>query len=103
MKGDAGSNIHPDIAKASSLRGGSPSGRPGEFRRRDPRLPLVLDAEGVDPRARCLGGVELRRGRMADTDEPDGLSRLNAEGHDVLDLEVDRVNAFARQYRAEGA
>src|SRR3954462_6617222 len=39
------------------------SGGPGEVRLGQPRLPLVLDAEGVDPRARRLGHREVRPDR----------------------------------------
>src|SRR5437879_5114632 len=50
------------------------SGGPGELGRRDPSPPLVGDAEGVDLRARRLGGVEFRRDRVEDTDQPDRLA-----------------------------
>src|SRR5262245_40637475 len=64
---------------------------PREFRGRDAGLPLVLDAECADLRALRLGGVELRSGRVEDADEPHRLAGLDAEGDDVLDLEVDRL------------
>src|SRR5690349_1029835 len=85
-------------AARSSTRSAAPtsckwsgSGRPGELGCRDPRLPLVLDPEGVDLRARGLRGVELRGGRVEHADETNGLARLDAERDDVLDLEVDGV------------
>jgi hypothetical protein len=67
------------------------SGGPGELGRREPRLALVLDPKGVDPRAPRLGHREIGPNRVKHAGEPDGLAGLNAERHDVLDLEVDRV------------
>src|SRR5712691_728101 len=67
------------------------SGGPGEGRRRERRLPFVLDPEGVDLRAHRLGDRELGADWVEDARDPSGLSRLHAEGHDVLDLEIDRV------------
>src|SRR6185437_29241 len=67
------------------------SGGPGELRPGEGRLALVLDAEGIDARAGRLRDRQLGPGGMEDPDEPCRLSRLDAERHDVLDLEVDRV------------
>src|SRR4051812_46599756 len=67
------------------------SGGPGEPRRRQPRLPFVLDAEGVDPGTRRFRDREIRRHRMEHAVEPNRLARLDPEGHDVLDFEVDHV------------
>src|SRR4051812_16358957 len=64
---------------------------PGEARRRERGLPLVLDPEGADARAGRLRDRQLRAGRMEDAGEPSRLARLHAEGDDVLDLEVDAV------------
>src|SRR3954452_13411138 len=64
---------------------------PGELRRRETGLALVLDAESVDPRALRLRHREIRTNRMEHAIESDGRTRLRAEGHDVLDLELDGV------------
>src|ERR687889_2682709 len=69
----------------------SASGCPGELGGRDTGLALVLDAEGVDPRAPCLGHRQVGRDRVAAAVEPDGPTGLRPERHDVLDLEVDHV------------
>src|SRR6516225_9863945 len=66
-------------------------GGPGELRLREAVLAFVLDAEGVDPRALRLCDDELRPKRVVHADEPHRLAGLHAEGHDVLDLEVDRI------------
>src|SRR3954451_15452644 len=76
---------------ASSRAASNSSGSPGEGRAREPRLPLVLDPEGVDPRAGRLGDGELRPGRVEHPLEADSLARLDPERDDVLDLEVDDV------------
>src|SRR5690349_4137681 len=67
------------------------SGRPREARVREGRPAFVLDAEGVDARPCRLGDRQLRADRMEDPGQPRGLARLHPEGHDVLDLEVDRI------------
>src|SRR5438876_3129959 len=67
------------------------SSGPGELGRREPGLALVLDAEGVDPRARRLRDRQVRGHRVEHAGEPNRLAGLDAEGHDVLDLEVDHV------------
>src|SRR5512144_339474 len=66
------------------------SSSPGELGRH-PRLPLVFDAERVDAGPLRLRGGELGSDGMGHAGDPDGLPRLAAEGHDVLDLEVDLV------------
>src|SRR5581483_6927556 len=66
------------------------SGGPGE-RVGETRLALVPDPEGVDVRALRLRSRQLRPGRMKHADQPHRLPRLDAEGDDVLDLEVDGV------------
>src|SRR5262249_26865531 len=67
------------------------SRRPAELRRREPGLPFVLDAERVDARTLRLGRGHRRADRMEDADETNRLGRFDAERHDVLDLEVDRI------------
>src|SRR5262245_57882785 len=67
------------------------SGGPGELGRREPGLALVLDPEGVDPRALRFGNREIGRDRMARALDPHRLACRDAERDDVLDLEVDRV------------
>src|SRR5215207_2467657 len=67
------------------------SGSPGEPRRREGCLALVVDAEGVDARARRLGDGQLGCDWMEDPGHTGRLSRFHAERHDVLDLEVDVV------------
>src|SRR5438552_12016778 len=66
-------------------------GRPGELRRGESRLRLVLDTEGVDLGARRPRDGELGAGMMEDAGELRWFARLHPEGHDVLDLEVDGV------------
>src|SRR4051794_30102938 len=85
--------LNPSLPSMSLMLGNASwrSGGPGELRRRDPRLPVVLDAEGADLRALGLGGVELRRCGMGNADEAHRFAGLDAEGNDVLDLEVDRI------------
>src|SRR6478609_389846 len=68
-----------------------PSGCPGELGLREPGLSLVLDAEGVDPRALCLRHRQVGRDRVEHAGESHRLTGLNAERHHVLDLEVDLV------------
>src|SRR5438309_50854 len=65
------------------------SGGPGEVRGRQACLALVLDAEGIDPRALSLGHREIRSHGMEHSGKPHGLAGLDTEGHDVLDFEVD--------------
>src|SRR2546428_11985170 len=67
------------------------SGRPGEVRVRHAGLALVLDAEGADLRTLRLCHGEVGRDRMEHAVEFDGVTVLDAERDDVLDLEVDRV------------
>src|SRR5215210_5216506 len=99
------SAISPRRARAAANAGASPparacagasttltSGRPGEPRGREAGLALVLDPEGVDARARRMGDRQLGAGRVEDAREPRRLARLDAERHDVLDLEVDGVS-----------
>src|SRR5207237_5161276 len=64
---------------------------PRELGLRETGLALVLDTEGVDLRALRLGHGEVRPDRVEHAGEPDRLAGLDAEGHDVLDLEPDRV------------
>src|SRR5688500_7457456 len=68
---------------------GSPG--PGELRGGDAGPALVPDAEGIDPRAPRLGHRQVRRDGVEGVVEPDRLTVLLAERHDVLDLEVDGV------------
>ena len=94
----------PSRARAAAKRGGkacaarrrsSPGDhrlrRPRRSRPREPGLALVLDAERVDLRALRLRHREIGARRVEHAGEADRLARLDAEGHDVLDLEVDRV------------
>src|SRR5215213_7642520 len=67
------------------------SGGPGELRGGQTRLALVLDAEGVDPRAPRFCHGQVRPGRVEHAVEPDRTAGLDPERHDVLDLEVDGV------------
>src|SRR5437660_3233647 len=67
------------------------SGRPGEVGLRHAGLSLVLDAEGVDAGALGLRHRQIRSDGVEHAGEAHGLVVLDAEGHDVLDLEVDRV------------
>src|SRR5215218_3759328 len=67
------------------------SGGPGELGGGQTRLALVLNAEGVDPRAPRLRHGQVRPGRMEHAVEPDRPTGLHPERHDVLDLEVDGV------------
>src|SRR3989440_2589486 len=68
-----------------------PSGCPGELGGREPGLSLVLDAEGVDPRALCLRHRQVGSDRVKHAGESHRLTGLNAERHHVFDLEVDHV------------
>src|SRR3954453_5471926 len=68
------------------------SGGPGELGRREARPALVLDAEGADPRAFCLGDRQIRTGRMEHALEAHGLTGLDTERNDVFDFEVDCVS-----------
>src|SRR5580765_3138342 len=65
------------------------SGRPRELRGGEGRLTLILDAEGVDLRARRVCHGQLGTSGVEDSGELRGFAALHAEGHDVLDLEVD--------------
>src|SRR5215210_7544724 len=91
---NAGARPRPPARPASAARGepaALTSRRPGEVRRRERGLALVLDPEGADVRAGRLGDRQLGAGGMEDAGEPRRLAGLHAEGDDVLDLEVDRV------------
>src|SRR3954454_8969657 len=66
------------------------SGGPRE-RGRKSRLALVLDSERADLRARRLGCREFGGHRGEDARQACRLSRFDAEGHDVLNLEIDSV------------
>src|SRR3954447_20084982 len=89
------------LARAAANAGASPTrsgadvitglGGPGELCLRQPALALVLDAERADLRALRLGHREVGAHRMEHAVEPDRLAPLDAEPHDVLDLEVDPV------------
>src|SRR6201986_1080995 len=68
-----------------------PSGCPGELGGGEPGLSLVLDAEGVDPRALRLRHRQVRRHRVEHAGKPHRLAGLDAERHHVLDLEIDHV------------
>src|SRR5262249_15315470 len=65
------------------------SGRPGELGRREPGLPLVGDAEGVNARPLRLRHREVRAAGVEHAVEADRPAGVDAEGDDVLDLEVD--------------
>src|SRR5918994_1915547 len=80
------SDMPPGIVKP-----GIASGGPGELRRGDRGFALVFDAEGADVRTSRLGGPELGSSGMEDPGDAGGLARLDAEGHDVFDVEVRRV------------
>src|SRR5215207_699387 len=87
---NAGARPAPPRARccAEAITGSS---GPGELGRRESGLALVLDPERVDPRALRLRHREIGRHGVEHAGEPHGLTGLDAEGHDVLDLEVDRV------------
>src|SRR4051812_16323482 len=70
---------------------GATSGGPGEARAREARLALVLDAERVDAGPGRLRDRQLGPRRVEDAGQPRGLTRLDPERDDVLDLEVDGV------------
>src|SRR3954453_8733163 len=80
--------IRPSRCRAARI---NRSGSPGEFRRREPRLPLVLDPEGVDARARRLGDRQVGSNRVEHALETHRFARLHTERDDVLDLEVDCI------------
>src|SRR5262249_58714166 len=67
------------------------SGSPGELGGRETRLPLEGDAEGVDVRPLRLCHRQVRADGMEHAVEADGAAGVDAEGDDVLDLEVDPV------------
>src|SRR4051794_14892182 len=67
------------------------SGGPRELGGREPRLPLVLNAEGIDLRALRLRHRQIGPGGVEHVLEPHRLTVLDTEGDDVLDLERDRV------------
>src|SRR5215216_4722202 len=66
------------------------SGGPRELRGQT-GLPLVLDAEGADLRACRLGRRQLGGDWVEDALEVNRDAGFDAEGDDVLDLEVDRA------------
>src|SRR4029079_7899456 len=65
-----------------------PPRRAGALGAREGRLPLVVDADRVDPRAGCVSHRQVRPGRMEDPGELRSLAALDAKRDDVLDLEV---------------
>src|SRR3954468_620027 len=67
------------------------SGGPGELRRGESGLALVLDAERVDLRALRLRHRQVGPGGVEHVLERDRGAVLDAERDDVLDLERDRV------------
>src|SRR3954449_5946873 len=85
----AGPSPCPAGRTCASVLTGSRS--PGELRDGQPGLPLVADAEGVDPRALGLGHRQVRGDRVEHAVEADRRPVRLAERHDVLDLEVDDV------------
>src|SRR4051794_34236212 len=68
--------IRPSRCRAATIKR---SGSPGECGRREAGLPLVLDAEGVDARARRLGDGQVRGNRVEHALETHRLSRLHTE------------------------
>src|SRR3954470_18591864 len=91
-RADVRRGARPAVAEArSGVAAIIPSGGPGELGCREPRLPLVLDAEGIDLRALRLRHRQIGPGRVEHVLEPHWRTVLDAEGHDVLDLERDRV------------
>src|SRR4051812_43968528 len=68
-----------------------PSCRPGEIGRRESGLGFVLDAERVDARALGFGHREVGPDGMEHAVESNRLTGLDAERHDVLDLELDDI------------
>src|SRR5687768_14962347 len=94
------SATRPKRARAAARAGASPrscvdaittSGGPGELGCREARPALEFDAEGIDPCMRRLRDGEVRPGGMVDASDTRRRSGLDAEGHDILDLEIDRV------------
>src|SRR4051812_42587670 len=83
----AGRRLQPVTDSASVMT----SSGPGEVRLRQAGLSLVGDAESVDPGALRLSHHKVRPDRVEHSGEPHRLTRLDTEGHDVLDLEVDHV------------
>src|SRR6185436_20843765 len=92
----------PSCDRAARRAGARPASRsdtaaitrsagPGESGLRQSRPALVLDAEGTDVRPLRLGHRQIRADRVEHALEPHGLTGLDAEGDDVLDLEVDPV------------
>src|SRR4051794_30200932 len=67
------------------------SGDPRELGLRQPGLAFVGDPEGADPAALRLRHGQVGPDWMEHAVEADRLAGLDAERHDVLDLEVDRV------------
>src|SRR6266508_2351863 len=82
----------PRPRSCSSAEAIKRSGGPGELGRRKACFSLVLDAEGVDPRASRLSDGEVRRDRVEHAGETHRLSGLDAERDDVLYLEVDGIS-----------
>src|SRR5580765_1370003 len=75
----------------SGFKNAESSSRPRELGGRETGLALVLDPERVDLRAGRLSDRQVRRHRVEHALEPNRLTVLHTEGHDVLDLEIDRV------------
>src|SRR5579884_737831 len=67
------------------------SGHPGELGLRQTGLSFVLDPEGVDAGALRLRHGQVRAHGVEHPGEADGLTRVDTERDDVLDLEVDGV------------
>src|SRR4051794_31008406 len=87
----ASAGARPALAEArSGVATIIASGGPRELGGREPRLPLVLDAEGIDLRALRLRHRQIGPGGVEHVLEPHQLTVLNTEGDDVLDLERDR-------------
>src|SRR6516165_10887096 len=77
-----------DVSRVEAI---TRSSGPGELGRGEPALALVLDAKGVDLGALRLCHGQVGGDRVEHAREPNRLSRLHTERHDVLNLEVDRV------------
>src|SRR3954447_3043394 len=91
-RADVRRGARPAVAEArSGVAAIIPSGGPGELGCREPRLPLVLDAEGIDLRALRLRHRQIGPGRVKHVLEPHRLTVLNTERDDVLDFERDGV------------
>src|SRR5205814_9818866 len=67
------------------------SSGPGELGGRQASLAFVGDAKGVDTRSLGLGHGQVRADGVEHPVEADRPAGFDPEGHDVFDLEVDRV------------